>query len=393
MRISEIVATPINIPLTPGYHWSVGVNRGFAKTIVQVFTDTGLVGLGEAPSGGHAQLIDEVVAPRLVGLDPFDLASCERACLPEWQSARNIEDDALSRAFGGVEMALWDLKAKSLEVPLVTLLGGAVQSEVAFAEYFTYRPSINDVGGENSIEDLVEYCLRARDRFGSTIFEGKVGYLDAATDIQMVTAVRAALGDEAVIRLDANYGWSLSTAVQVIRSIEPLNITNIEDPVLGYENMARLRRHTSIPFSTHEINLPHAVAVGTPDAFVANIAVLGGIGSTLRFANACDVMGRDFWFYSGDGAIMTTAYIHLSAALPSIRQPHQSLMRWHEFDVVRGGVLSPRNNVLPVPTGPGLGIEIDPDALREANNHYRRSGPSEAITTGHDGRYHRLPRY
>jgi glucarate dehydratase len=70
---------------------------------------------------------------------------------------------------------------------------------------------------------------------------------DAATDIQMVTAVRAALGDEAVIRLDANYGWSLSTAVQVIRSIEPLNIANIEDPVLGYQNMARLRRHTSIP--------------------------------------------------------------------------------------------------------------------------------------------------
>ncbi|MCO4253735.1 mandelate racemase/muconate lactonizing enzyme family protein [Pseudarthrobacter cellobiosi] len=393
MKITEIKATPVNIPLEPGYLWSVGINRGFAKTIIEVFTDEGIVGLGEAPSHEHARLIDDVIAPRLLGADPYDLAACERMCLPEWQSARNLNDDSLTRAFGGLEIALWDIKAKALGVPLVQLLGGAVHDSVEFSEYFTYLEPSSGGRGVGSVEDVVEYCLRQREENGSTIFEGKVGFLDTATDIRMITALREALGDEATIRLDANYGWSLSTARQVLRELEPLNIANIEDPVIGFDSMARLRKHTSIPFSTHELDLSHAVAFGAPDAFVANIAVLGGIGGTLRFAHACDIMGRDFWFYSGDSGIMTTAYIHMTAALPSVRLPHQSLMRWQTMDVIEGGPLRPKNNVLPVPEGPGLGINIDPDRLAECHQHYLTNGPLASMSRQADGKYHRLPRY
>ncbi|MDI3332034.1 MAG: mandelate racemase/muconate lactonizing enzyme family protein [Micrococcus sp.] len=393
MKITEIKATPVNIPLEPGYLWSVGVNRGFAKTIVEVFTDEGIVGIGEAPSHEHAQLIDDFVTPSLLGADPYDVSECERLCLPEWQSARNLGDNSLTRAFGGVEIALWDIKAKALGLPLAHLLGGAVQGSVEFSEYFTYLEPTSGDGSVRSVEEVVDYCLRQREEHGSTIFEGKVGFVDAATDIRTITALREALGNEAVIRLDANYGWSLSTARQIIRELEPLNIANIEDPVIGYENMARLRQHTSVPFSTHELDLPHAVAVGAPDAFVANIAVLGGIGATLRFAHACDVMGRDFWFYSGDSGVMTTAYIHLTAALPSIRLPHQSLMRWQTMDVIEGGPLRPRNNVLPVPEGPGLGINIDPDRLAECHRHYLTHGPLASMSKKENGTYHRLPRY
>lgn len=393
MHITEIRATPINIPLDLAYFWSVGVNRGFSKTVIQVFTDDGIVGLGETPAAGHAHLIDEALAPLLIGMDPFDLAACERRCLTEWRSARNIGNDTLTRAFGGIEIALWDIKAKRAGVPLSRLLGGAVREEVAFSEYFSYRLSAGDHVGERSVEELIEYCLHQKEEYGSTIFEGKVGYLDARTDVQMVTAVREALGDDAVLRLDANYGWSLSTARAVVRALEPLGIANIEDPVIGYEDMARLRQHTAIPFSTHELDLPHAVAVGGPDAFVANVAVLGGIGPTIRFAQACDVMGRDFWFYSGDGGIMTAAYLHLSAALPVIRHPHQSLLRWQTMDVIVGGVPQPRNNVLPVPSGPGLGVDIDPERLEEAHAHYNTHGPCEAIALPVSGAHFRLPRY
>lgn len=389
MKITEIKTTPINIPLELGYVWSVGVNHGFSKTIIEVFTDDGLVGLGEAQSHTHSALIDEFIAPRLIGMDPFDLAAAERLCLPEWRSARNIDDDSLTRAFGGLEIALWDIKAKASDVPLAQLLGGITRSEVEFSEYFAYRES-----GENSIDDVVEYCLRMREEHGSSIFEGKVGFRDARTDLRLVHALRDALGEEATIRLDANYGWSLLTARRLVAELEPLGISNIEDPVLGYENMARLRPHTTIPFSTHEVNLPHAVAVGGPDTFVANIAVLGGIGGTLRFVNAVDVMGRDFWFYSGDSGIMTAAYLHLSAALPSIRNPHQSLLRWQTMDVVDGGVPQPKNNVLSVPDGPGLGVRIDPDRLAECHRHFLEYGPCESISARDaGGKFHRLPRY
>src|SRR5262249_38829220 len=217
----------------------------------------------------------------------------------------------------------------------------------------------NDEPVQDSIAAVVDYCVTMKETHGSTIFEGKVGHVSAQHDIVMLSALREALGFDVQIRIDANYGWSLATARSIIRELEDLKICNIEDPVLGYENMARLRQHTWIPFSTHEINLPRAVELGAPDAFVANVASLGGLRETIRFASACDVMGRDFWAYSGDSGVMTAVYLHLSAAVASMRLPHQSLGRMQPYDVLVEDVLTPRNNVVPVPEGPGLGVTLD----------------------------------
>lgn len=296
MKITAIRATPVNIPLEAGYHWSVGVLRGLPKTIIEVETNEGITGLGEAPSDVHAALINEGLAPMLIGRDPLDLVGCETSCVPEWRSALNIGDANGARAFGGIELALWDIRGKAWSQPLYQLLGGAVRKAIPFTEYFTYRELENGRGGEASIAQVVDYCLRMREEHGSTIFEGKVGFLSAQEELRMVRALREALGDETVIRLDANYGWSMATASYMVRALEPFNIRNLEDPFLGFENMARLRQFTSIPFSTHECNLPHAIAAGAPDAFVANIASLGGLSATLRFAHACEarVSSRDF---------------------------------------------------------------------------------------------------
>src|SRR5262245_61082176 len=125
MKITAIRATPINIPLSPGYVWSVGNAHGYSKTIVEVFTDEGIVGLGEAPSASHAALIETQLAPALEGADPFDIATAEQSAMPELRSALNFMDGSLARSFGGVEIALWDIKAKALDVPLYQLLGGA----------------------------------------------------------------------------------------------------------------------------------------------------------------------------------------------------------------------------------------------------------------------------
>ncbi|MFC9556378.1 mandelate racemase/muconate lactonizing enzyme family protein [Rhodococcus sp. NPDC056960] len=393
MKITSIKATPINVPLSPGYVWSVGNAHGYSKTIIEVTTDEGIVGLGESPSSAYAALIESDLAPVLEGLDPFDIATTEQTAMPELRSGLNFMDAGLARAYGGIEIALWDIKAKALGVPLYQLLGGAVRRDIQFTEFFGYRVGPDDEPVLNSTAALVDYCLEMKETHGSTIFEGKVGCLSAREDVAMLTALREALGADVQIRIDANYGWSLSTARSIVRELEDLQICNIEDPVLGYENMARLREQTWIPFSTHEINLPRAVELGAPDAFVANFASLGGIRETMRFASACDVMGRDFWAYSGDAGIMTAAYLHLSAALPSMRLPHQSLGRLAPFDVVAENVLKPHNNVVAVPEGPGLGVTIDPAALQKLHQMYLDEGASVSISRGKQGLFNRLPRY
>ena len=117
VTITAIRTTPINIPLEAPYRWSVGVFPGLSKTIVEVETSAGVVGIGEAPSPWAGRIIDERIAPRLIGADPTNLADCERRGLPPVRVMRNADDDSVVHAFGGVEMALWDAAGK-LEGPL-----------------------------------------------------------------------------------------------------------------------------------------------------------------------------------------------------------------------------------------------------------------------------------
>ena len=161
----------------------------------------------------------------------------------------------------------------------------------------------------------------------------------------------------------------------MLREIEPYDIRNYEDPVATFEEMAALRRHCSIPFSTHVPDIRRAVRIGVPDFLVTNFAVLGGIARAVRFIGACEAMGVGFWCYSGDAGIATAAYLHMSAAMPWITEPSQSLFRWQIGDVIEGGPFRQKNNVVAVPEGPGLGVTLDRAALQHWHRHFVDNGP------------------
>ena len=88
MKITAIRATPVNIPLEAPYLWSYGSLAGFSKTIVEVETDDGIIGIGEGPSPGNVATILNHIAPKLIGRDPIDIAGAERVCLPSWPMPR-----------------------------------------------------------------------------------------------------------------------------------------------------------------------------------------------------------------------------------------------------------------------------------------------------------------
>jgi glucarate dehydratase len=386
MRITRLRATPVNIPLEAPMWWTGGFYPGTSKIIVEVETDAGLTGLGEAPSTDVLRMI-EAMGERLADEDPLDIAACESRCVPPWQIVQNTDDASVVKAFGAIEIALWDLRGKAWGQPLHKLLGGKARDAIPFTEYFGFRP-----GKETSPEQIVDYCLAMREAHGSTLFEGKLILGDPLLEIRTVRLLREALGLEAVIRLDSNMQWSLATARRVLREIEPFDVRNYEDPVATFEEMAALRRHSAIPFSSHVPDIRRAVALGVPDFIVTNFAVLGGINRTIRFIGACEAMGVGFWCYSGDTGVCTAAYLHVSAAMPWISEPSQSLFRWQVGDVIEGGPFRQRDNVVPVPEGPGLGVALDRDALACWHRHFVEHGPMDHF---HDparpGRYRRLP--
>ena len=398
MRIKRVTATPVNLPLEAPYVWVFGELPGFSVTIVEVETEDGIVGIGEAPSPGAAAIINGQFAETLSGRDAIDIAGAELRCLPFWTGVQSINDTARIAAFGAVEMALWDLRGKAWGQPLYQLLGGAVRKAIPFTDYFSLRaqgpllPDGRQVRGERTPEEVADYCVALHETYGTTFFEGKFSTHDPAVSLRMLRLIRDRLGPDVMLRIDSNQAYSLATARRLAAPLHDLGIRNWEDPVPTVEAMAELRRHCTIPFSTHNTDVARAMALKVPDAIVAGPASLGGIGRFVRFVGACEHAGVDVWCYSGDSGVGSASYLHLCAALGWLREPNQSLFRMQPYDVITDGPFVPLHNTVSVPEGPGLGVTLDPDKLAWGHRHFVENGPMNKY---HDpdlpGTYRRLP--
>lgn len=372
MKIAKIHATPVNIPFTAPYRFSYGSIASLTKTVIELETDDGVIGLGECADGDRSA---DVIAAgeKLVGLDIRDINTAERRIVPGMRYTPWGNVLAARRVFAGIEMAMWDARGKTEGVPLHLLLGGAVRTEIPHSEYFSYRfPGPRDPGAASPVE-VARYCARMIEEHGSTIFEGKMGTVGLDEELAMLREIRAAIGDRP-LRLDANGGWTVPTAREVLRKVEPFDIQWFEEPVETYEEMAELRKHSTIGFSAHAIDLPRAVALRCPDTIVTNINEHGGIRRTVDFIRACEAFGVGFRFHSGETGIASAAYLHLTAAIEHVREASQTLFRWYADDVIEGGPFVMKGGVVKVPEGPGLGVTLDPAALKRCHERFLGEG-------------------
>ncbi len=391
-RIAGIRATPVNVPLAAPYHWSYGLFPGFTQTIVEIDTDDGLTGIGEAPSSAVASIINGAFAERLVGRDAIDIQGCELCCLPSQAGVQSVTDYASLAAFGGIEMALWDIRGKLWQRPVYELLGGAVRTEIAFTDYFVFREKFGDDGGEATPEEVADYCLKMREEHGSTCFEGKLSEPDPKTSIHYIDVLRKRLGDDVMLRIDSNNAYSVTTARAVAPALEELGIDNWEDPVASYDELVRLRPYTRLSISGHNMDIPKAIRLGVPDAIVSGISGNGGFLRIQRIIAALEGSGIDFWCYSGDTGIQSAAYLHLCAATQWIRRPGQSLFHMQPFDVIEEGPFQLTDNCIEVPSGPGLGVTLSQDKLKFLHQKFLDDGPLYKFADpANPGRLRRLP--
>ena len=368
-RVRRIEAWPVNMPLEATYLMAPGCYPGMSRTVVRVTTENGAVGLGETPSPHAAAAIADGLAADLLGLDVTVARGRLATDGPVRAEARDDARVVSQSPLAGVELALWDAEAREAGVPLHAMLGERCRDEIAFTEYFAYRP-----GRETTPEEIAAYCERMGEEHLSPAFEGKLGVRPVAEELCMARLVREAIGPERELRFDVNMGWSPETARAALPVLEELGVANVEEPVSSFAELATLREVSSIPFSAHAPDLDGAVAHGVPDTLVLGIAACGGIAGTLSFVERCRAAGVGFWFYSGDLGIATAAYLHVAAVTPWIDRPSQSLRRWTTDDVVAEGPYAPEHGVLSVPDGPGLGVHLDEPALARGVERFAREG-------------------
>lgn len=374
MRITELRTTPVRVPLRVPAKWSGGTRLTAPAILVELETDAGLVGLGECVGPTlptlHA-LLERELRPLLVGADPM-----RHELLLHRMEELTVNYDAIARyAIAGVDIALWDLKARALGTSVADLLGGVYRDEVRWMGYlFIEEPSVN-------AEQALRYVQEGYDTL-----KVKVGR-DIEQDVRRLAAIRDAVGWDVQIRIDANMAWSRSTAVRAIRRLSEFRLQYCEQPIPWYdiEGLAEISRQVDVPLAADEslTGIREALALiqaRAVEVFVLYVSEAGGLTRARDIAHLADAAGiacvTGTWAELGVG---TAAAAHLIASSRNFQMACDTHYPMQEDDILTQ-MLPLRGGRMRLPSGPGLGVELD----REKVERYHRYEARETVFYDHD---------
>jgi L-alanine-DL-glutamate epimerase-like enolase superfamily enzyme len=366
VKITQIEAIPISVPLKKGLTAKTahGEHAVSPYVLVKVYTDQGIIGLGEATisglwSGetqkGTVAAIEEYIAPQLIGKDPRDITTARQAM------DFIIKLNPFTKS--AVEMALWDIAGKSAGVPVYQLLGGKVRDRVRIKLVVWAR----DVAGSRL---MAEQHLQ----LGVTCIKVKVG-LDPVTDVARVRAVREVTGPDIPVTIDANCGWTIQQAKSCLRQLADVNLLLAEQPIPpgDFVAMAELRRDTPAPLMADESVFTLQDAWQLTQHRAADILSVypgkhGGIAATAEIVAVAKAAGIRCTIGSNlELGIGTAAMLHVAAAYPEIdceTFPADTIGPFYHDGEIITQPLDLGPPYAQIPTGPGLGVELDEQSLK-----------------------------
>jgi glucarate dehydratase len=378
-RISDLKATTVTVPLEAPLRHSNGAHWGrFVRTIVEVSTDTGLVGLGEMGGGGEsAELAFQGLKPYLLGHDPLALEALRWKIANPTASLYNNRQQLLA----AVEFACLDIAGQALGVSVSTLLGGGLRAHVPFASYlfYRYRDERTGAGGEETAEQMVAHARELVDRCGFTTHKLKGGVFPPAHDVAVYRALAEAF-PEATLRLDPNAMWTVEESLWVADQIRDLRNDYLEDPTWGLDGMRRVRARVGIPTATNTVvvnfeQLAQCIRQDAVDVILLDTTFWGGIRACVRAAATCETFQWGIAVHSsGELGIQLATMLHLGAVLPNLRFAADAHYHHLLDDVIEGGLMRYERGTIAVPEGPGLGVRLDPERVGKYAELYRELG-------------------
>jgi galactonate dehydratase len=364
IRITDVIAHPLSQTLPHPTVTSWGRYTEVSICLVEIRTDAGITGVGEALARfspkAYAELIETSLKPRLVGGNPTDITA-------HWRTMRRAlsgrSGGMLFEAIAGVDIALWDILGKVAGLPIHRLLGGMGLSEVP-----VYAASVN--WGDDDFMDrgLDSYLAKGFPRI-------KIKVANPVRDAcRRIARLRKRAGDEVELCVDANWAYTLEEAVEVGRALTDNGYFWFEEPLrpedeAGYEE---LHRRCATPLAAGESNytldqVMRLVSNRTLAYLQPDVARSGGITETRRMAEFAAAHDVQYAPHIGmSGIICEMASVHLAAAMPNIRAMECETDASPFKTAITGaapGAHRQKNGLLPVPTGPGLGVEVDWDAV------------------------------
>lgn len=363
--ISDVIAHPLSQTLPKPTVTSWGTYHEVSMVLVEVRTDAGIVGVGEVLARfspkAYAELIVTSLKPRLIGQDACNIGAL-------WQSMRRSlsgrAGGMLIEAIAGVDIALWDIMGKAAGMPIAKLLGGIGRETIE-----VYAAAVNWVDDAEADRELECYVGEGFPRI-------KVKMANPVREAcRRIERLRKRAGDDIELCVDANWAYDLDQAIEVGRALSANGYFWFEEPLApeneqGYEE---LRKRCDVPLAAGESNFTadqaqRLVVNRTLSILQPDVARAGGISETRLMADYAALHDVGYAPHIGmSGIICETASTHLAAALPNFRvmecECDLSPFKCDLADLAPG-CLRQKNGQLDVPTRPGLGIEIDWDAVK-----------------------------
>lgn len=356
-----------------GCHWG-----RFVRTIVEVETDNGLIGLGEMGGGGEsAEGVFRAMKEYLVGRDPARVEEMRFLVANPTASLYNNRTQVLA----ALEFACLDILGQAWNAPVCDILGGRLRDAVPFASYLFYRyPNPRTGRGEvRTPAQVVALARELKQRFGFTSHKLKGGVFPPDYDLACYRALAEAFPEDR-IRFDPNAVWSVEQAIRWGQAIEGLRNDYLEDPTFGLNGMRRTRQMVRVPLATNTVVVNFeqlaANALDTAvDVILLDTTFWGGIRPCIKAAGVCETFQLGVAVHSsGELGIQLASMLHLGAVLPNLSFAADAHYHHLVDDIIEGGPLPYRAGAIAVPRGPGLGVRLDRDKLAQYRELYLRLG-------------------
>jgi glucarate dehydratase len=379
MKIVDIRATTVTVPLEAPLRHANGCHWGrFVRTVVEVETDSGLVGLGEMGGGGEsAEAVFRAMKQYLVGHDPARLEEMRFLIANPTASLYNNRTQVLA----ALEFACLDILGQAWGVPVSEILGGRLRDRVPFATYLFFRypdPRTGD-GEVRTIDQVLANAECLKRRFGFTTLKMKAGVFHPDYELTAYRALAEKFPGDAV-RFDPNAVWSTEQAIRFGQAIEGLRNDYLEDPVFGLNGMRRTRQMVRVPLATNTVvvNFEQLAANAlnpAVDVILLDTTFWGGIRACVKAAAVCETFQTGVAVHSsGELGIQLATMLHLGAVIPNLSFAADAHYHHLKDDIIEGGLLRYQNGAIHVPENPGLGVRLNREKLREYHELYLRLG-------------------
>jgi glucarate dehydratase len=402
-RIQDVHITPVAFRDPPLLN-TVGVHEPFAlRAVVEVVTDSGVYGLGESYGDAKHLARLRAAAAELTGVDVWhtqEVARRVRGSLDDGAGGHGMSgmvtgSSTADRVLSPFEVACLDIQGKVVGRPVSDLLGGAVRDRVDYSAYLFYKwaghPGAEPDGWGAALDpdELVAQARRIVGEYGFGAIKLKGGVFPPEEEVAAVVALSEEFPDHP-LRLDPNGAWSVATSIRVAEELDGV-LEYLEDPTAGMSGMARVARESPMPLATNMCvvafeHLRPAIEEDAVQVILSDHHFWGGLRRSQSLAGICDTFGLSLSMHSNSHlGVSLAAMTHLAAATPNLTYACDTHWPWKaaEDDVVVPGVLRFENGGVPVPAGPGLGVELDRDALARLHEQYLACGITERDDTGY----------